>query len=183
ASTPAQAKVLRIAEFKLSTQKLDVLRDRMVDRVMATHKMHTWAPIPTTLTNADLKTMGLLPKRFLLGKRFPVPTAVYPNGHMVRLTKMRKGGKGGHSTTPGTPATATFAGTGFFGIRPGGYLLTVTDQEIGWGSMAHVYGAPGSYSISTAGHCGKTGDVGTVICVVGDHKFNGVPVPVLVDFG
>jgi hypothetical protein len=78
---------------------------------------------------------------------------------------------------------ATFAGTGFFGIRPGAWLLTVTDQEVGWCSMAHVYGTAGAYQISTAGHCGKTGDTGTVIGALGNHTVNGVSVPVLLDFG
>src|SRR4051794_1102782 len=182
AAAPAPAAPLRINEFKLSSATLAKLRGRMVDRLLATHKAHTWAPIPSKVTDADLKLMGLPPKRFLVGHRFPVPTAVYPDGHMVRLTKT-KGAKGGHGATASTPATATFAGTGFFGIRPGAWLLTVTDKEVGWCSMAHVYGTPGSYQISTAGHCGKAGDVGTVIGVVGDHKFAGAPVPVLVDFG
>ena len=45
--------------------------------------------------------------------------------------------------------------------------------------MAHVYGAPGAYQISTAGHCGKTGDIASVIGVLG----NRADVPVLLDFG
>jgi len=49
--------------------------------------------------------------------------------------------------------------------------------------MAHVYGSPGAYQISTAGHCGKTGDIGTVIGAVGNHTERGAPVPVLIDFG
>ena len=183
----AQARVLRISEYKLSTAKLDQIRRHQMDRLLATHRMHTWAPIPTALTNRDLKLMGLPSKRFLLGKRFPVPTAVYPDGRMVRLTagakKGKPGGGGGGSTTSDMPLIS-FAGTGFFGIRPGAWLLTVTDKEIGWCSMAHVYGAPGSYAISTAGHCGKSGDIGTVIGVVGDHSGGvGVGVPVLLDFG
>jgi hypothetical protein len=188
-ATPAQARVLRVSEFKLSSAKLDQIWQRQMDRVLATHKTHTWAPIPTTLTDADLKTMGLPPKRFLVGKRFPVPTAVYPNGKMVRLAakggKTGGGGGGGGSTTTSETPLITFAGTGFFGIRPGAWLLTVTDKEVGWCSMAHVYGAPGSYAVSTAGHCGKSGDLGTVIGLVGDHTAGtaGVPVPVLLDFG
>jgi hypothetical protein len=55
--------------------------------------------------------------------------------------------------------------------------------SIGWCSLAHVYGSPGSYSISTAGHCGKTGDTATVIGALGNKTVNGVPVPVLIDFG
>src|SRR5689334_21882579 len=89
AAAPAPAAPLRIGEFKLSSGTLDKLRDRMVDRLLATHKTHTWAPIPSRLTDADLKLMGLPPKRFLVGHRFPVPTAVYPDGHMVRLTKAK----------------------------------------------------------------------------------------------
>jgi hypothetical protein len=180
----APAKTLRISEFKLAPAKLDTLREHWVHHLLRTYPQGTWAPMKMELTNADLKVMGLPPKRFLLGKRFPVPTAVYPDGHMVRLMagKGGKGGKGGGSTA-GSPSTATYAGAGWFGIRPGGWLLTITDDVIGWCSMAHVYGAPGSYQISTAGHCGKTGDVGTVIGVVGDHQVAGTPVPVLVDFG
>ena len=190
-AAPAQAHVLQVSEFKLSDAKLAQIRQHQMDRLLATHRMHTWAPIPTRLTDSDLKLMGLPPKRFLLGKRFPVPTAVYPDGKMVRLAA--KGGKGGKpsggggggsgGTTSETPIVS-FAGTGFFGIRPGAWLLTVTDQEIGWCSMAHVYGAPGSYAVSTAGHCGKNGDIGTVIGVVGDHSGGvGTAVPVLLDFG
>src|SRR3954468_6526143 len=179
AAAPAPAAPLRINEFKLSSATLAKLRGRMVDRLLATHKAHTWAPIPSKLTDADLKLMGLPPKRFLIGHRFRVPTAVYPDGHMVRLAN-KSGGKGARA---GTPATATFAGTGFFGLRPGGWLLTVTDDEVGWCSMAHVYGTPGAYQISTAGHCGKAGDVGTVIGAVGNHTVDGVTVPVLYDFG
>jgi hypothetical protein len=186
----AQARVLRISEFKLSSQNLAQIRRHQMDRLLATHRMHTWAPIPTKLTDSDLKLMGLPPKRFLLGKRFPVPTAVYPSGKMVRLTAGAKGKKpkGGGGSSNGTSASetpvTTFAGTGFFGIRPGAWLLTITDQEIGWCSMAHVYGTPGSYAISTAGHCGKSGDLGTVIGVVGDHSQGvGAQVPVLLDFG
>src|SRR4051812_8404818 len=189
AITPAQARVLQVSEFKLSDAKLAQIRQHQMDRVLATHRMHTWAPMPTTLTDSDLKLMGLPPKRFLVGKRFPVPTAVYPNGKMVRMAaKGGKGGKpsggggGGGSTTSETPLV-TFAGTGFFGIRPGAWLLTVTDNEVGWCSMAHVYGTPGAYQISTAGHCGKVGDTATVIGAVGDHQVGGTPVPVLLDFG
>src|SRR5436190_2128277 len=68
-------------------------------------------------------------------------------------------------------------------IRPGAWLLTVTNNEIGWCSMAHVYGAPGSYQISTAGHCGKAGDIATMIGAVGNHQVAGATVPVLLDFG
>jgi hypothetical protein len=55
----AQARVLRLSEYKLSTSKLDQIRRHQIDRLLATHRMHTWAPIPTALTNRDLKLMGL----------------------------------------------------------------------------------------------------------------------------
>ncbi|MGH2724491.1 MAG: hypothetical protein ACRDI0_09560 [Actinomycetota bacterium] len=47
--------------------------------------------------------------------------------------------------------------------------------------MAHVYGAPGNYDISTAGHCGKTGQTATVIAALGNR--GGVAGAVLLDFG
>ena len=45
--------------------------------------------------------------------------------------------------------------------------------------MAHVYGSSGAYQISTAGHCGKTGDIATAIGFLG----NRANTPVLLDFG
>lgn len=190
AATPAQARVVRISELRLPAGTLERLRDHWVTRLLATHESQTWAPMRMTLGDADLRLMGLPPKRFLLGRRFPVPTAVYPDGRMVRLDGRSagrrgggKGGGGGGGSAAGPPGLVTFAGTGFFGIRPGAWLLTVTDKSIGWCSMAHVYGTAGAYQISTAGHCGKTGDIGTVIGVVGDHRFGGQTVPVLLDFG
>jgi hypothetical protein len=75
------------------------------------------------------------------------------------------------------PAVVTFAGTGFAGIRPGAFLLLINGDSIGWCSMAHVYGSPGGYTVSTAGHCGKSGDVATAIGLVGNR------LPVLLDFG
>jgi hypothetical protein len=47
--------------------------------------------------------------------------------------------------------------------------------------MAHVYGTPGAYQISTAGHCGKVGTIATVVAAVGNH--NGAAEPILLDFG
>jgi hypothetical protein len=81
------------------------------------------------------------------------------------------------------PPVASFAGTGFFGIRPGAWLLIFSDGGVSLCSMAHVYGSPGSYSISTAGHCGRNGDRATVIGAVGNHQEAGLEVPVLIDFG
>ena len=185
----AQARTIRISEFRLPSAKLDTLRDRFVDRILARYPAHTWAPMKYTLTDRDLRLMGLPPKRVLLAHRYPVPTAVYPNGKMVRLgakkqaRKGKPGGGSGSGSPSAGPGLVTYAGAGFFGIRPGAWLLTVTNNEIGWGSMAHVYGAPGSYQISTAGHCGKAGDIATMIGAVGNHQVAGATVPVLLDFG
>jgi hypothetical protein len=187
----AQARTIKLSEYNLPGAKLDQLRTDWADQITARYPAGSWAPMGFNLTDRDLRLMGLPSKRVLTSHRYRVPTAVYPNGKMVRLTarsskgggKGGSGGSGGSGGTAASPGVATFAGTGFFGIRPGAWLLTVTDSEVGWCSMAHVYGAPGSYQISTAGHCGKTGDTGTVIGAVGNHTFNGVPVPVLLDFG
>ena len=56
------------------------------------------------------------------------------------------GGGGGGSSTPAEPALISYAGTGFFGIRPGAFVLLMNDNSIGWCSLAHVYGTPGAYA-------------------------------------
>ena len=140
-----------------------------------------------TLNDRDLALMGLPSKRVLLSHRYSVPTALYPGGKMVPLRRASakpgggsgSGGSGGGTAPAATPTVTTFAGTGYFGIRPGAWLLIVTSKEITLCSMAHVYGSPGAYQISTAGHCGKTGDIASVIGVLG----NRADVPVLLDFG
>ncbi|MDQ1697403.1 MAG: hypothetical protein QOJ03_2756 [Frankiaceae bacterium] len=166
ATTSAPAGAWRLSEYRVAQPAMDALRTHFVDQLLRTNKQGTWAPMKMMLGDRDLKLMGLPSKRFLLGHRFSKPTLVTPDGHMQQVA---------------LPTAASFAGAGYFGIRPGAWLLTVTDNEIGWCSMAHVYGAPGSYSVSTAGHCGKTGDVGTVIAAAGNRAdATGV---VLLDFG
>jgi hypothetical protein len=91
------------------------------------------------------------------------------------------GGGSGQNTASG--GTISYAGAGFFGIRPGAWVLLINGDSIGWCSLAHVYGSPGSYKISTAGHCGNAGDTATVIGALGDKTVDGAPVPVLMDFG
>jgi hypothetical protein len=177
----AQARTPTIDEYHLGARKVAKLRTHWVNRLESRYGTNTWAPMRFKLHNRDLRLMGLPPKRVLLAHRYRVPTAVYPNGKMVRL-KNRKGG-GGSSGSTSSPGVIAYAGAGYFGIRPGAWLLLLTKNSIGWCSMAHVYGSPGSYQISTAGHCGKPGDVGTVIGALGDHTVDGHPVPVLLDFG
>src|SRR3954452_1107334 len=169
ATTQRPAPSVHLREDRIAQPAMDALRADFVHQILANNKPGTWAPMKMTLGNRDLRLMGLPSKHFLLTHRFSRPTLVTQDGT---------------ATPVALPTAATFAGTGWFGIRPGAWLLTVTDNEIGWCSMAHVYGAPGTYAISTAGHCGKTGDIGTVIGLIGDHSAGvGTPVPVLLDFG
>jgi hypothetical protein len=178
----AQARIPTLNEYKLPASKTARLRNHWVSRLEDRYGMHTWAPMRFNLRNRDLRLMGLPSRRVLLSHRYRVPTAVYPNGRMVRLRKHRSG-SGGSGTTTSSPGVVAYAGAGYFGIRPGAWLLLINHHSIGWCSMAHVYGSPGSYQISTAGHCGKPGDVGTVIGALGNHTVDGHPVPVLLDFG
>jgi len=179
------AGAVSVGELRLPAANMAKLQRDWVDQLMARYPMHSWAPMRFNLRNRDLRLMGLPPKRVLLAHRYRVPTAVYPDGRIVRLTA-KNGGKGGGKSGGGaasSPGLVTYAGAGFFGIRPGAWLLLINGNSIGWCSMAHVYGAPGSYEISTAGHCGKPGDIGTVIGALSNKTVNGLPVPVLIDFG
>jgi hypothetical protein len=186
----AQARPATVGEFRLPDQRVDKLRTAWLDQLSSRYGKG-WAPAEFELGNRELRLMGLPSKRVLLSHRYRVPTAVYPDGRLVRLTAKRgngdKGGGGGHgggsSGAAASPGLVSYAGPGFFGIRPGAWLLLINDNSIGWCTMAHVYGSPGAYQVSTAGHCGKPGDVGTVIGALGDHSVGGVPVPVLLDFG
>jgi hypothetical protein len=159
-----------IDEFKLSEQAAGELRARWADKILAKHSLGTWAPMRMELDDEDLALMGLPSERVLMASRYDRPTKVYRDG---RKEEVAAAG----------PPVASFAGTGFFGIRPGAWLLIFSDGGISLCSMAHVYGSPGSYEISTAGHCGRNGDTATVIGAVGDHEEAGTQVPVLIDFG
>jgi hypothetical protein len=157
---PAQSapRTVTVSEFTLSAQKMDTLRDHFFDQVEAKYAKGTWAPMRMELGDADLALMGLPDRATLLARRASAKGKPQPQ-------------------PAASDGVATFAGTGFFGIRPGAWLLLINGNSIGWCSMAHVYGAPGSYQVSTAGHCGKVGDIATVIGVVGNNT------PVLIDFG
>jgi hypothetical protein len=183
----AEARTVNLREYRLSDAAVSKLRSDLVDQLSSRHRAGTWAPLRFELSNRDLRLMGLPKRKVLLSHNFKVPTAVYPNGKLVRLAGPKRKsasakGKPGSAGAAG-PGLVTFAGTGFFGIRPGAWLLLLNGNSVGWCSMAHVYGSPGSYQVSTAGHCGKPGDIGTVIGAVGGRSINGVPVPVLLDFG
>ena len=189
AASAASAKTVRIAEWTLPDARMAQLQQRWADQILAKYPQGSWAPMRYELSDADLALMGLPSKRILLKQRYKTPTAVYPNGRRVSLAAGPKGkpsgggsgGSGGGSAAG--PGVVSYAGTGFFGIRPGAFVLLMNDNSIGWCSLAHVYGSPGSYSIATAGHCGRTGDTATVIGALGDKTVGGLPVPVLIDFG
>src|SRR6478735_7470930 len=118
----AQARIVPISEYKLSDSRLNTLRDRWVDQLMAHHSIGTWAPMKFNLTNADLKLMGLPPKRVLLAHHYRRPTVVRPDGRMWTLgAKKRSNAKGGHNSTTASGGTISYAGAGFFGIRPGAW--------------------------------------------------------------
>ena len=166
---PTAAQAYTLDEFKLSSSAADQLTDRWADKLLARHSVGTWAPMKMDLDDRDLALMGLPSERELMSRRHDKPTAYRPDGSAQVLAD--------------GPPVASFAGTGFFGIRPGAWLLIFSDGGVSLCSMAHVYGSPGSYSISTAGHCGSNGDTATVIGAVGNHEEAGAQIPVLIDFG
>ncbi len=161
---PVAPATVELSEYRLSEQSMAQLRVNWLNQLAAKHGTGTWAPMRMELSDADLTLMGLPSKDVLLSRRYPKPTMIDRQGNAREV--------------PAATPNATFAGTGFFGIRPGAWLLLLSGGGVGWCSMAHVYGSPGSYQVSTAGHCGKAGDTATVIAAFGNRS-----VPVLLDFG
>jgi hypothetical protein len=149
-------------EYRLPSSALDTLRARWVDRIEATHAPHTWAPLKVDLDDADLALMDLPTKAELQSHRYSKPTKASRSRGVQQATGV------------------TFAGAGWLGIRPGAWLLIIDDQGVGWCSAAHVYGSPGAYSISTAGHCGTPG---TIITMLGAVQEGDTITPLLVDIG
>jgi hypothetical protein len=192
AAASASARTYTVGEYKLSSARIDSLRSDWVDQITARYPQGSWAPMRDDLSNRDLKLMGLPSKRVLLSHRYRTPTA-FERGKMIRLgagarkgsSGGRKGGGGSSGGSASSPGLVTYAGAGFFGIRPGAWLLFIDPKlnSVGWCSAAHVYGTPGAYQISTAGHCGKVGDIVTMIGALGDKVVAGAPVPVLMDVG
>jgi len=173
----AEAKTYKVGEYRLPDRNIDQLRGRFANQIESRYARGTWAPMKYELSNADLKLMGLPSKKVLLSRRYKKPTAVYPSGRMVTLPTKRK--RGDRLNAAATPVISV-AGAGYFGIRPGAWVLLMNGGSIGWGAPAHVYGGT---SIATAGHCGNAGDTATVIGALGDKTVSGLPVPVLMDFG
>ena len=162
----AQARDVAIEEFRPSAQTMDTLRARWERRLQATHRPGTWAQMKMRLTDSDLALLGLPPSRVLRSQRFDQPTMLDTEGT---------------ATVVDLPPVATFAGTGYFGIRPGAFLLIIDDKGTSWCSLAHAIGSAGSYGISTAGHCGPVGQRATVIAAFGN--VSGTLKPIVLDFG
>ena len=196
----ASARDVAISEFTIDKDALCEVRDQWMDEMLATHEAGTWAKTKFEPSDAQLERLGLPSSDVLTARSYPTPTLVTKDGRYIEVgydelrdaftqsLAAQKRGKGGGKPTGGSggteaagPTVATFAGTGCLGIRPGALLLSVTGSSIGWCTMAHVYGSAGAYDISTAGHCGKTGDTATVIAGLGNRgDATGV---ILLDFG
>ena len=165
---------LTLSEFRVNEDAICQVRDQWMDEILATHREGTWAPMKFEPTDEQLALMGLPSADVLTSRRFDKPTIVTKDGRFAELSNQEFQAAIG-------PALAAYGGAGCLGIRPGGWLLLLSGGGIGWCSLAHVYGSPGSYDISTAGHCGKTGDIATAVAAFGNR--GGLAGPVLLDFG
>jgi hypothetical protein len=172
---------LEITEFTVDPDALCDIRDEWTEQLLATHEPGTWAKMKFEATDAQLSRMGLPSKDVLSSRRYARPTLVTKDGRFFDVpTKALEQAVAGPGAAA-EPTVASFAGAGCLGIRPGALLLLISGNSIGWCSMAHVYGSPGSYDISTAGHCGRPGDTATVIAGTGNRgDATGV---ILLDFG
>ena len=186
----AESKV-EISELQIDSQAMCEVRDEWLQEMAAEHEPGTWAKMEFEASNSQLERLGLPSREILSSRSYPRPTLVTKDGEfypvsMKALKAAMAGPAGkprprGSSSNGSGPTVTSFAGTGCMGIRPGALLLSVTSNSIGWCSMAHVYGAPGSYDISTAGHCGRTGETATVVAATGNRgDATGV---ILLDFG
>ena len=162
-ASAVEAEEIEIGEYRITPEAMCTIRDQWIEQLVATYPEGSWAPLKVTLNDEQLALMGLPSTEWLVSHDFPEPTAVFPDGTTQQVA---------------LPSVAAYGGAGCFGIRPGAFLLLINDNSVGWCSMAHVYGSPGAYDISTAGHCGKVGDKATVIAAFGNWG-----VPVLLDFG
>lgn len=173
----ASAPKLELSEFTVDKKALCELRDQWIDDLLETHEHGTWATMDMELTDEQLEMVGLPPADVLRKGDYSQPTLVTKDGRYVDVPLDELQG----AVDASLPQAASYGGTGCLGIRPGALLLSVTSSSIGWCTLAHAYGSPGSYDISTAGHCGNNGDTATVIAGFGNRAdATGV---VLLDFG
>ncbi|MGH2694003.1 MAG: hypothetical protein ACRDJJ_04230 [Actinomycetota bacterium] len=172
---------LTISEFTVDHEAMCDLTDEWTDELVATHKPGTWAKMRFELTDDQLARLGLPSTDVLTSRRYSKPTLVTTDGRFIDVPVNELEAAMGRGASASDPTVATFGGTGCLGIRPGAWLLLISGGSVGWCTMAHVYGSAGGYDISTAGHCGKTGDTATVIAGLGNRgDATGV---VLLDFG
>lgn len=184
AAAEEQAESFRLSEFTVDYDALCEVRDQWHQKLIETHEPGTWAKMKFEPTNAQLDALGLPSKEILTSRRYPTPTLVTKDGRFydVSMQDLQQAFDASlQSQMTALPAATTYAGAGCMGIRPGAWLLLLSGGGIGWCSMAHVYGTPGAYDISTAGHCGKTGDTATAIAAFGNR--DGAAGVVLLDFG
>lgn len=173
----AVAPKLELTEFTVDEKALCELRDQWIDDLLKTHEHGTWATMEMELTDEQLEKVGLPSAEILRAGDYSQPTLVTNDGRYVDVPLEELEAE----VSASLPQAASYAGTGCLGIRPGALLLSVTSNSIGWCTLAHAYGAPGAYQISTAGHCGNAGDTATVIAGFGNRAdATGV---VLLDFG
>ncbi|HEV3474135.1 MAG TPA: hypothetical protein VG602_02060 [Actinomycetota bacterium] len=168
---------LTLNEFKPDPEAMCEVRDELFEQILATHEPGTWAPLKFEPTDEQLAKLGLPSSEVLNSRDYSQPTIVSPDGEFAEIPMADLRAATQQSFLP---AVASYGGTGCLGIRPGAFLLLL-DGGVGWCSMAHVYGSPGRYSISTAGHCGGSGDTATVIAAFGNN--GSIAGPVLLDFG
>ena len=172
----AAAEQTQITPLRIDPQAMCEVRDRWVDEILATHDAGTWAKMNFRPTDAQLNKLGLPSSDILSSRSYERPTLVTKDGRFYDVSPAQL-----QQAFAAGPTAATVAGAGCLGIRPGGLLLSVTANSIGWCSLAHVYGSAGSYDISTAGHCGKAGDSATMVAALGNRgDATGV---ILLDFG
>ena len=169
---------LVLNDFRLSAEAAAQLQARWVDDLLATYPVGSVAPLRVDLDDADLDLMGLPSVATLASTRYDQPYKA------ERRKPPRDDGGGSPAPAPDGGAVTpvqVVAGTGYFGIRPGAWLLLISGNSVGWCSAAHVYGSPGNYEISTAGHCGSPGDVVTMLGL--GAAADGSQTPVLWDIG
>ena len=178
-ATPA---AVEVSEFTLSEAVAADLRLRWGQQLIERYGVGGWAPMRFELGDDELALMGLPSRQTLLSHRYDVWTRFDGERAIPVAKSSDKGGKGGGGGGDGgggssdTPVAA-YAGAGFFGIRPGAWLLVFEGDTISLCSMAHVYGSPGSYDISTAGHCGGVGATAAMVGLIGGN------IPVVLEIG
>lgn len=174
ASATGTTDEVTLKEFTLDKDVMCDITRQWTNKMLERHPNGGWVKMKMELNDKQLTRLGLPSHDILASHSYATPTLVTQEGRTydVPLSTLQEA-----MQASAEPTVITYGGTGCFGIRPGALLLIVTDDSISLCSMAHMYGS----QISTAGHCGKTGDTATVIAGTGNRDdATGV---VLLDFG